>query len=744
MTSTRVYKRTRLLRLRVLVGEMMAMSELDEFDVILKAPEGEITIKRNVHGVPVVHASNFQDMYYGLGWVQAYDRPLQLELTRLIAKGVASKHLPPSPDFIKMDKEMRRYDLWGFSVRQAQRVSAESDRILLGFCRGINDCLEEHQPPEFGLLGYKPDKWTHADCILMCKIISLVGLDETQGWMKRFIVQMFQNGVPLEKLKEIFPYMTDEPDVEYLDILNKVRLPEPMVPETVNWDLPRMNSSSNWAVSGSRTRSGKAMLCGSPDLDIARLPAIWQEVVLRVDDFYLIGFTIPGLMGLPVARSNHIAWSPTYGYMDVMGYFIEEVKDGKYRRGDVWVPFDVREEVIAVKGAEPLTMRYFECEQGVLMGEPDEDGYYLCLAWSMRDAGAATVDGFISASLSRTVAEAMEHFDRLDFGAQNWVIADSQGNIGHAMSGVCPKQPQGWSGLLPIPGWDNAYDWKGCYSPERNPRQYNPSEGFIGTANQDVNYLTDACMQTLPMASDRSSRIAELLEARDDHDIDSMRNMQYDVYAKHAEQFMPIIRPLLPDTENGNLLKEWDLLYAPDSLGAALFESVYQELVLIVFGEGGMGREVADFLQKETSLLNAYYSQFDQVLLRKESLWFEGKSRDVLYRMAISRGIGAAPMPYGKTRMVTLKNIVYGDFNPDFNYGPIKLRGCRGTLCHGQLVRRGGKSFAIGPSCRMITDFAEDKVYTGLPGGPSERPSSPWYTSGVQEWLDGNYHVIEL
>jgi penicillin amidase len=723
---------------------MIAMAELDDLDVSLQAPEGEITIKRNAHGVPVVRARTFSDMYYGLGWVQAYDRPVQLELTRLVAKGVSSEHLPPSPDLIKMDKEMQRYDLWGFSVKQAPKVSDESDRILLDFCRGINNCLEEHPPPEFGLLGYNPEAWTQADCIIMSKIISLVGLDESQGWMKRFIVQMVKNGVSLARLKEIFTYMTEEPDAEYLEILKRVKLQEPIVPETVNWDLPRMNSSSNWAVSGAKTKSGKAMLCGSPDLDVSRLPAIWQEVVLRVDDFYMAGFTIPGLMALPVARTNHLAWSPTYGYMNVMDYFIEEVKEGKYRRGDSWVPFDVREEVIAVRGEEPLTVRYYECEHGVLMGEPDEDGYYLCLSWSMRDAGATTVDGFVAASRSRTVAEAMEHFDKLDFGAQNWVVADSDGNIGHVMSGLCPKPPPGWSGLLPIPGWDTKCNWKGCYEPEHNPRQYNPKEGFIGTANQDVNHLAGACMQNLTMPSDRSARIAELLGARDDHDLDSMRNMQYDVYAKHAEQFMPIIRPLLPDTENGNLLKEWDLLYSPESLGATLFENVYLELVRIVFGEGGMGREVVEYVQKETSLLNNFYGYFDQVLLREESLWFEGRSRDELYRLAISRGLDTSPVPYGKTRAVTMKNIVYGELNPDFNYGPIELRGCRGTPCHSQLVHRSGKSLAIGPSCRMITDFAEDKIYTSLPGGPTERPASSWYTSGVPNWLDGKYNEIEL
>jgi penicillin amidase len=722
----------------------MTMTEPDELDVTLQAITGTITIKRSDRGVPVVRAKDFPDMMYGLGWVQAYDRPVQLELTRLVAKGVASEHLPPSPDLIAMDKEMRRYNLWGFSVRQAMQLDGESEGALLDFCRGINDCLREHQPPEFGLLGYEPEDWTPADCIVMCKIISLVDMDETQGWVKRLIVQMLAAGVPLAKLKELFVYMDDEPDEAYLDILREVKLPEPFVPESVKWAVPRMQSSSNWAVSGVKTKSGKAVFCGSPDLDSARLPALWQEVVLHAGDYYLMGFTIPGLMGAPVARTNNLAWSPTYGCMDIMDYFIEEVKGGKYRHGEEWLPFEVREEVIAVKDSEPLTVRYYENEHGVLAGEPEEDGYYLCLAWSMRDAGAATIGNFMAASRCANVADAMGYFNRMDFGAMNWVMADSGGDIGYVMSGICPIRPLGWSGLLPIPGWDASCDWRGYHAPENNPRLYNPLEGFIATANQDVNNLTDVRMQTLPMAADRSLRIAELLEARDDHDLDSMRGMQYDIQAKQAERLMPVIIPLLPDTENGNILREWDLRYASDSLGATLYESVYRELLETVFGEGGMGSEVIEYLLGETILLNLYYDHFDQVLLREESLWFEGKSRDELYRPAIARGLDTSLVPYGSTRMVTMRNIVYGDMTPDFNHGPIELRGCRGTLCQGQIFRSAGRLATFSPTCRLVTDFAEDLAYTALAGGPSERPASQWYASGVQDWLDGNYHAMGL
>lgn len=721
------------------------MVELEDKEISVKAAKGEIAIKRNEFGVPVIKADNFLDMEYGVGWVMAYDRGVQLELTRLAARGRLSEHLPPSPELIETDISMRRYNLWGYAVKQAEKLDEETREEALAFCRGINDVFKESPPAEFALLGYEPEPWGPADCIATVKIISLVDMDETQGWMKKFIIQMIQEGVPTEKLKELFVYMTDDPDPEYLEIIREAKLPDPFVPANINWDvIPKLVTSSNWMVSGKRTVSGKPILCGSPELDTSKLPALWQEVVLLCGDYYFIGGFVPGIPLPGLGRTRHLSWSVTYGCMDMMDYFIEEVKDGKYRRGENWVPFELREEVIKVSEGDPVTMRFYENEHGILEGEPTEDGYYLSFAWSMRDSGALALEHFTKASRSETVEEAMEHMAIVDSLAFNWGMADSGGNIGYQMSGRCPIRPEGWSGFIPLPGWDEAYDWKGCHDPAKNPRLYNPEEGYIVTANQDLNHLTDVHIQSLPMSDDRAARISELLAARDDHSVESMMEMQYNVYGKHAERIMPAIRPYLPDSDNGRLLGDWDLVHDSDSLGATLFERVYIELTKTVFGEGGLGREVMDYIVDNTELFNLYYACFDRVLLKEDSLWYEGKSRDELFEQAIARALEEEPVPYGSTRRVMMKNMVYGDINPDFNCGPIEIPGSRGTVTQGQIYHTPtGRLSTFSPTIRIITDFAEDKYYSCLAGGPCEKPASQWYSCGVQGWLEGRYNMME-
>ncbi|NPV58531.1 MAG: penicillin acylase family protein [Actinobacteria bacterium] len=723
----------------------MAVLEREDQELVVDGKAGPISIKRDEHGIPVITARDFPDAMYGLGLAQAFDRGMQMELTRLVAKGRMAEHLPPNENFIAMDKTMRKYDIWGFSRKQAGMLERGVREEMEAFCRGVNDQFRENPPAEFALISYVPEPWAPEDCIAIGKIMSIVDMDETQGWIRKVIVQMVQRGVTPAMLAEIFTYMTEDPDEEYLDKLRRAKVPEPYVPETVKWAfIPRERTSSHWMVAGTRTETGKPILCGSPELDTARLPALWQEVLMCVGDFYCMGVYVPGIPLPALGRTNHLSWSATYSCMDVMDYFLEEVKDGKYRRGEKWLPFEMREEIIKVKDSEPVVARYYENVHGVLEGEPVEDGYYLSLAISHRDAGALTFAEFTRHYRSRTVMESMDHLARCDALSFNWGLADSSGNIGYQMSGRCPVKPDGWRGVLPLPGWDEAYDWKGFHPPEKNPRLLNPEKGFFGTSNQDLNYLSDVHIQTMPMSDDRAARVAELLAARDDHSVQSMMKMQYDVYGKHAEWTMPLIRHLLPEEGKGGILREWDLVYSPDSVAASVFENVYYELLKTVFGDYGVGREVIEYVLDNSELFYMYYGQLDHVLHREDSLWFGGKSRDEVFAEAVARGLEMEAPPFGETRKVVMKNLVYGDMVPDFNYGPIEIIGSRGTVSQGAIFKApGGRIATFSPTIRFICDMSTDRYYSCLAGGPSEKPSSPLYASGVEGWLAGDYKLVE-
>ncbi len=63
---------------------------------------------------------------------------------------------------------------------------------------------------------------------------------------------------------------------------------------------------------------------------------------MHLPDNRLMGGTIPGMPGVGVGRSNHVAWSATYAFMDMLDYRIEECREGCYKRPDGWKPFEVQ------------------------------------------------------------------------------------------------------------------------------------------------------------------------------------------------------------------------------------------------------------------------------------------------------------------------------------------------------------------------------------------------------------------
>ena len=723
--------------------------KIKEQEVILKGTAGNVKIQRLPDGFPRIESDEEIDLHYGLGYIHGHDRQMHMWLMKIVGQGRASECIKADKELIELDKFMRWINLGGDAADEVQQLSKETDEIFRAYCRGVNDAVTGSNTPfEFKLTGYKPDSWTPEDIILMIKMIGFLGLSQSQGDMEKFIMQIIRNDVEPHKIKELFPYIREDIPENLIEIIKQVKLTRPIIPEPIKWlgRLAVFSASNNWAVSPGKTASGKAMLCGDPHLPI-QLPSIWYSALMTSQDHYMMGATVPGVPSVVLGRSPNLAWAVTYGPMDMIDYFIEEVKDKKYRRGEKWLPFTVSEQVIKPKKKEPVVIKIYENDHGILEGEPDEDGYYLNFAWSGRKGTAAkTADNLLQVPHAKNVEEALNCFAGLPFAPFNWTVADTGGNIGYQLSGLYPHKAENTSGLLPYLGWDENQDWQGMISPDKYPRSLNPEQGFIITANQDLNHLGEVAPMTLPMSSYRADRIQELLEKGESLTTEDMKKIHYDLYSKQAEAFMEIIKPLLPSTENGEILRNWDRRYDAASLGATLFERIYRELLKLVFGENGMGVDVVGHMITDTSMFAMLHGNFDQVLLKETSAWFADQSREQIYQMAIDRGLSKPAIPYGQTRKIYIQNIFFGGKLPKifgFDYGPYEHIGSRATIPQSQIFKAMGQSATFAATFRMIADLDNDELLNNVPGGPSDRRFSKYYIPGVNDWINAKYHIFK-
>ena len=703
-------------------------------------------IWRDKHGVCHVEGENKTEVFGLMGYAHGKDRGMQILLMRILGQGRASEFLDSSDKVLEIDKFFRRMNWTGSITSQIEKLSSEAKEICDAYCAGVNRAFAQKIPWECKLLGFKPDPWCIEDSILISRMVGYLTLAQSQGEMQRFFMELVQAGLDEERLNELFPGILGGLDI---DLIKKIKLAERLVSPVSLWNIaaPLMMASNNWTVSGKKTSSGKPMLANDPHLEINRLPNIWYEIVLKTKDRYAMGGTMPGAPALLIGRNPDLAWSATYTFMDSTDSWIEKCKNGKYlREPDIWKKFFKREEIIKRKKKDPVKVIYFENNHGVLEGDPCEDGYYITTAWAPAFSGAVTFDSLIKMFDVKTVTKGMDLLSRVET-SWNFVLADKEGNIGYQMSGLMPKRRQGVTGFVPLPGWEEKNDWQGFEKPRDLPQCYNPECGFFVTSNQNLNEYGKVDPINVGMGSYRSDRIGKLLSENNDITPEYMYKLHYDVYSTQAELFMKILGPLLPDTNQGKMLKNWNFEYAADSKGAFLFDRFYKELYSQVFGRNGFGIDAVEHIDKHTGMFNDFYINFDRILLSENSAWFGNSSREDIYLKAAQKALKVEPEKWGNTRKVMMKNILFDGKLPKFlgfDRGPITIIGSLATPHQGQVFESAGRQTTFAPSIRMVIDLSTDEMKTNMAGGPSDRRFSKWYCSDLENWISGKYKTIAV
>jgi len=704
-----------------------------------------VEIWRDEMGVPHIEAENLSDMYWGNGYVHARDRGMQMLLMRILGQGRASEILDSSDDTLAVDLFFRRMNWYENTRTQFAELEKEKQQFLESYCEGVNAAFAKKYPWELKLLGYKPEQWVPENSIMITRMVGYLTLAQSQAEVERLLVELVQGDISKEKLEELFPGILGGLDIE---LVKKVTLQERVVRSDLLWGsaAPRMMASNNWVISGEKTASAQPIMANDPHLEVNRLPNIWCEIALSSQGRYIVGGGMPGFPGILSGRGTDLAWGVTAGFVDSCDSWIEQCKDGKYYReeGEQWLQFTERKETIKRKKKKAVEAVFYENEHGVLDGNPYEEAYYLATRWAPGESGSAAVTAIMDIWTAGTVDDGMETMGKVETG-WSFVFADSKGNIGFQMSGRVPRRREGISGFVPLPGWKKENDWQGFISPDELPRAKNPEKKFFATANNDLNAYGSASPINMPMGAYRADRIGHLLEQGDNFSVSDIKKMHFDVYSLQAEYFMTILRPLLPDTDQGEILANWDLKYNAESTGAYLFERFYKELYSEVFGRNGFGQAVTDYLKEETGMFIDFYDNFDQVLLSAKSSWFGDSSRDDIYRRAAARALDVQPRKWKEVQEFTLRHVLLGKKLPGFlgfDRGPVVGIGNRATIHQGQIYRSGGRETTFMPSFRTVTDMEKEEYFSVLAGGPSDRRFSKWYCSDLDNWVSGNYKTI--
>ena len=550
-----------------------------EGELRLDGLNGPVEIARDRWGMPRIRAEDRHDMWFGLGFVHGQDRLFQMDLHRRVVSGRLSEI--SGTDGLPVDRFMRTIGMRRAAEREEAALDPDVRALVESYCAGINAAAEAATalPAEMQLMRLECEPFRPADCLAGAKLFAF-GM--STNWERELLRADLARELGEEKAARLDPtYPTGNPiamrpgegfsgdALALAEQIDRVRDLIGMPAEATG--------SNNWAVSGKRSASGHPLIAGDPHLPSA-MPGFIYQVAMELGDRYVRGGGIPGLPTIFFGHNNDVVWTFTNVMADVQDLFVEQVRDGEYLSGDEWLPLEVIEEEIKVKGQDaPVRIEVRSTHHGPLVNEVlGADGDQpLAFRWTALDSPGLSPAEF-GLLEPRNGPELVEMLRDVSMPVVNLIWADSE-SIGYKMIGHLPRR-KGDCPDLPTPGWTGEFDWDGVIPYDEMAEVTDPDSGFLVTAN---NRIVDDD-HSHHVSSDwldgyRAARIEHLIMETEEHDPESFRRMQTDLYSIPGDEVVHLLARLAPagqrETQAIERLKSWDRRMRPDSVAASIYQA---------------------------------------------------------------------------------------------------------------------------------------------------------------------------
>lgn len=747
----------------------------------LKNLSADVQVSFDAYDIPHIFADSWTDAACVLGYLHASHRLIQMDLYRRQASGTMAEIM--GPDAFESDKLVRQLGL-----RRTTEAFWNSDDVpaplraeILAYCDGVNQRLAELTktglPPFFAAMGYAPQPWSPIDALVFSKYM---GWDQSGTmddlWfgimVEKFGIAAATELWPLERPYEI-PIVAVQADrakhVQTIApaIRGNAEVYSRLIDHfaAVRRGGPRdFCGSNNWAVGGTRTRSGKPILCNDPHLGFS-LPSFWYTVAISVNEEQLAGVGFPGSPIVVIGHTDHHGWGITNMQADAVDFFVETLdpKDpSKYRHRGELKNLQRIVEMVPVRGEAPRELVIESTVHGPII---NRDGQTISLAWTGLGVtgDAAALWGV---SRAKTLAEFLKAADKLKVPAINLVYADASGNIAIHPCGELPIRTPG-QGRIPMDGASGENDWQGMIPRDRLTLAINPASDYVASANNRptppgfpfyVGWMWDP--------SYRARRIQTMLAQAKDLTVESMRAIQNDVYDEAASRFVPVLLANVKETDISDpterqclrVLADWDFIADIDSKAPIVWQRWFEAYRDAVWqdewetrqipkqggswGFSGNNRrepmlEILEFMTREDP----------------DSHWFDDRrtktveTRNDIFEVSLANASARIAREFGS--------------DPDrWTWGDLQHLGIRSLTGQPDLARTGGPvpgtDFTVNPggeggnlgggACwRMIVDFGKPAQSLGVyPGGQSEDPESPHYADQMPLWEAGKYTPLHL
>ena len=530
-----------------------------------KALSARVEVVRTEYGIPHIYAEDWKAFGFAMGWVQSEDYGDQVAIGIVRRRGEYGRYT--GRDSIRGDFAGR--EAHAVAVARYSSLEPRVRAVYEGFAEGVNeyarqnpDVFPEWLVPNFtGVDALTNDvyTWSRGDAAAFVR-----------AQTRRESEQMGQGNTPAPAYPDSWGHAE----------------------ELASTFDPAADGSNAWALDGTRTASGDAILLRNPHLS-------WEagyyeaHVQIRGDMEFYGDFRIGGAFGIIGGFNRHLGWATTNNspsYSQVYAVQLHPSRDGHLLLDGTAVA--LQDSTITVDwteldgstGQTSETVRW--SPWGPVVHENDEYAFVLT---DPRDGQYRRGEQLVKMMTAESLEEWLDVMRMRAHASSNFTYADAHGNIALYYNARIPSLPHEPTGDSAAIAHSRSDMWTEVAAWESLPLYVNPPGGYVQQANDTPDFINlnvsldrDTVAHNLPEAR---LRLRSQLSFALIHG-DSQLSLEDVVELKHSPRMLAAERMLddllavidasepTPDLQRArSILGDWDRTAAATSRGGVLFKA---------------------------------------------------------------------------------------------------------------------------------------------------------------------------
>ena len=521
---------------------------------------GDVTIYRDVYGVPHVFGRTDASTVFGFAYAQAEDNFWRLEENYIAAIGRSAE--VDGERRLERDRMNRALEIPRLAQEEYRRLDPHTRSICDAFAAGLNFYLARH--PE----------------------------------VKPRLLTRFEPWHPLAFIRYNYYQQgfVNDPAFRGSELQTAV----------VDHGLKESQGSNGWVINPSKSATGNAMLFINPHLPFFGSGQVYEGHVHSDTGWNFTGYTRFGFPLPYVGHNENGGWVSTDNAADLTDVYAETFDDPKrplaYRYGNGYRNATEHTEEILVKTASGMEKRSFKMlrtHHGPIL--TSRDGKKLAIRMAKFESDGWLREWYLM-TRAKSVAELKRAMAPLNMLFGNVMYADRQGDTFYLYNGAVPRRDPKFDWTKPVDGSDPATEWKGYHTIDELPQLTNPKTGWMQNCNGTPFMLTsegNPDPKNFPaymvQESDnlRSEISRRILARKSKFTFDDWRRSAFDTYVLGAEKRLPMLLAAVKKrleksadkdlSEAFEILSQWDRRSSTSSVAMTLFsltsESVQQNRV---------------------------------------------------------------------------------------------------------------------------------------------------------------------